>query len=172
MGFDCDFKIIQGLDNVIIFRQIWDLPISHGHVALSVCVCLWQSGVCVRTCLCARARVCVCVCVCVWCVCVCVLCKNRQHRSNLDENQNVKMTFIDFDVCNLAATLPVLYSITLTYSIVVKYFKCQYLENGESSQKCVCMKFKVVDIFHELDHFECCTSYPFPKFSRLNFLNG
>ena len=25
------------------------------------------------------------------------------------------MTFIDFDICNLAATLPVLYSVTLTY---------------------------------------------------------
>ena len=25
------------------------------------------------------------------------------------------MTFIDFDICNLPATLPVLYSVTLTY---------------------------------------------------------
>ena len=40
--------------------------------------------------------------------------------------------FIDVDVCNLAATLPVLYSVTLTYYFKVKYFKCQSLENGES----------------------------------------
>ena len=43
--------------------------------------------------------------------------------------------FIDFDVCNLAATLPVLYFVTLTYFFEVKYFKCQYLENGECSRK-------------------------------------
>ena len=42
------------------------------------------------------------------------------------------MTFIDFDICNLAVTLPVLYSVTLTYLFKVKYFKYQYLENGES----------------------------------------
>ena len=40
--------------------------------------------------------------------------------------------FIDFDVYNLAATLPVLSSVTLTYFFKVKYFKYQYLENGES----------------------------------------
>ena len=42
------------------------------------------------------------------------------------------MTFIDFDICNLPATLPVLYSVTLTNFFKVQYFKCQYLENGES----------------------------------------
>ena len=40
--------------------------------------------------------------------------------------------FIDFDDCNLATTLPVLYSVTLTYFFEGKYSKCQYLENGES----------------------------------------
>ena len=38
---------------------------------------------------------------------------------------------IDFEVCNLAATLPVLYSVTLTYFMKVKYFKYQYLEHGK-----------------------------------------
>ena len=42
------------------------------------------------------------------------------------------MTFQDFYVCNLAATLPVLYFVTLTYFFKVKYFKYEYLENGES----------------------------------------
>ena len=42
-----------------------------------------------------------------------------------------KITFIDFDTCNLPVTLPVLYSVTLTYFFKVIYFKCQYLENGK-----------------------------------------
>ena len=45
------------------------------------------------------------------------------------------MTFIDFDVCYLAATLPVLYSVTLTYFFNIQYFKYLYLENGESKRK-------------------------------------
>ena len=64
-----------------------DLPIAIGMSCSSVCVCV---RACV--CVCVRARVCdVCV-----RVCVCV-------------------TFIDFDVCNLAATFPVLYSVILTF---------------------------------------------------------
>ena len=42
---------------------------------------------------------------------------------------------MDFDICNLPANLPVLYSVTLTYFLKVKYLKCQYLENGESYRK-------------------------------------
>ena len=34
------------------------------------------------------------------------------------------MTFIDLDICNLAATLPVLYSMTLTYFFKVKISTC------------------------------------------------
>ena len=45
------------------------------------------------------------------------------------------MTFIDFYICNVAATLPVLNSMTLTYFFKVKYFNCQYLANGESQCK-------------------------------------
>ena len=45
------------------------------------------------------------------------------------------MTFIDFDICNVPATLPVLYSETLNYLFKVIYFKCQYIENGESWRK-------------------------------------
>ena len=43
------------------------------------------------------------------------VCNNRSHRSNLNENQKCKnITFIDFDICNLSATLPLLHSATLT----------------------------------------------------------
>ena len=42
------------------------------------------------------------------------------------------MTFIDFDVCNLAVTLLVLYSVILTYFFKVKYFKYEYLKSSES----------------------------------------
>ena len=58
------------------------------------------------------------------------------------------MTFIDFDVCNLAATLLVLYSVTLTYFFKVKYFKCQYLEKVKAREKCSSMKFIQIDICH------------------------
>ena len=47
------------------------------------------------------------------------------------------MTFIDFDICNLPATLPVLYSVTLTYLFKIRYFTCHYLENSESQRKTV-----------------------------------
>ena len=67
------------------------------------------------------------------------------------------MTFIDFVVCNLAATLPVLYSVTLTYFFEVKYFKCQYLDNGELAKNAeVCSLYRLIFAI-ELDHFECCT---------------
>ena len=61
-------------------------------------------------------------------VCLCVfvhvrVCKNREHRSNLGENKKcTQIMFIDFDICNLPATMPVLYSVTLTYFFKVKYF--------------------------------------------------
>ena len=44
------------------------------------------------------------------------------------------MTFIDFDVCNLAATLPA-HSVAVTYFFKVKYFKCKYLKIDECSRK-------------------------------------
>ena len=46
-----------------------------------------------------------------------------------------KLTFIDCDVCNLAATSPVFYFMTLTYFFEVKYFNCQYLEKMRASEK-------------------------------------
>ena len=65
-------------------------------------------------------------------VCVCTCVRIVRTGQILTKFKIVKMTFIDFDICNLAATLPVLYSMTLTYIFKVKYFKYQYLENGES----------------------------------------
>ena len=67
------------------------------------------------------------------------------------------MTFIDFDVCNLAATLPVLYSVTLTYFFNVKYFK-YFLENGDSKRKI--LKNEVYTYRYLPSNstiFECCT---------------
>ena len=45
------------------------------------------------------------------------------------------MTFIDSDICYLPALLPVLHSVTVTYFFKVKYFKSQYVKNGESQRK-------------------------------------
>ena len=39
--------------------------------------------------------------------------------------------FIDFDICNVTVTLPVLFFVTLAYFFTVKYSKYQYLENGQ-----------------------------------------
>ena len=44
-------------------------------------------------------------------------------------------TFIDFNICHRLASLRMLYSLTLTLFFNVEYFKCKYLENGESSRK-------------------------------------
>ena len=45
------------------------------------------------------------------------------------------MTFIDFEICDLPVTLPVLYSVTLIYFFKVKCLKRQYVQNGESLRK-------------------------------------
>ena len=42
---------------------------------------------------------------------------------------------MEFDNCNLPATLPLLSSVTLTNCFEIKFFKCKYLENGESQRK-------------------------------------
>ena len=66
------------------------------------------------------------------CACACVYVRFVRSGEILEELKNFKITFIDFDVCILAATLPVLHSVTLIYFFKVKYFKYEYLENGES----------------------------------------
>ena len=57
-------------------------------------------------------------------VCVCLMVTIVRTGQILAKIKNVKMTFRYFDTCNLRATMPVLYSVTLTYFFKVKYFKC------------------------------------------------
>ena len=45
------------------------------------------------------------------------------------------MTFIEFDVCNLAATLPVLYSVTLTYFSSSNISNVNILKTLRASEK-------------------------------------
>ena len=52
-------------------------------------------------------------------MCVCYF---RSHRSYLSENEiNVKVMFVDFDICHRMASVPKLYFVTLTY---IFDFKC------------------------------------------------
>ena len=44
-----------------------------------------------------------------------------------------EVTFIDFNICHRIASLRMMY---LTWFVMVKHFKYQYLENGESQRKC------------------------------------
>ena len=57
--------------------------------------------------------------------------------------------FIDFDICNLPATLPVLYSVTLTYLFTVKYFKCNISETVRASAKLQEMTFVDFNICYQ-----------------------
>ena len=73
---------------------------------MCVCVCVCVRA-CVRACVCMCVCVCVCVCACV-CVCVCVYVRIVRTGEILAK---IKITFTDFEICNLPATLLVLYSL-------------------------------------------------------------
>ena len=77
--------------------------------------------------MCVRVFVCLCV-----CLCVCVFVTIIRTGQFLAKIKNVKNDVIDFGICNLPAILPVLYFVTMTNFLKVKYFKSQYLENSES----------------------------------------
>ena len=122
------------------------------------------SSVCARVCVCVIAYVCACARV--------HVCNNRLHRSKILAKIKTcqKMTFIDFDVCNLAATLPVLYSVTLTYLSRSNISNVNISKTVRAGEKVQVRSLYRLIFAIEMDHFECCTPWPFPKFSRSNFL--
>ena len=50
------------------------------------------------------------------------------------------MTFMDFDICHLPATL----RMTLTYLFAFKYFKCQYLKSYISEDNKISLERNVI----------------------------
>ena len=79
--------------------------------------------------------------------------------SNVNISKMVRSTtkmrdtdFKDFDICHRMALLQKMYSVTLTF-FKVKYCKCLYLWNGESS-KMLDTDFIDFDIFHRMTPFQ------------------
>ena len=139
--------------------------LCKSHVCMCVCVL-------VRACVCMRACACVFVCVCA-CVRACVrayLCKNRKYRSNLGEIINVKNDVYRFwrlqSGCVIASVVLRDRVLIFQGQIFQMSISRKRWELAKKAQKwSLCMMFVI-----ELDHFECCTPWPFPKFSRSNFL--
>ena len=105
-----------------------------------------------------------------WCVCVFV-CESFAQVKSWWKSKIKKITFIDFDVCNLSATLPVLYSVTLTYLFKIKYFKRQNPENCESYRKMP--KYEVIegDICHRIWPFRMLYSMTFRYIFKVKLSN-